>query len=285
MKVAFVFAGQGAQRAGMGAELFARYPAEVRAAGRLLGWPVEEVCAGHDGRLNRTEFTQPALFVVNALAFRDQVERTGLRPDYLAGHSLGELNALHAAGAFDFETGVRIVARRGELMARCGPGAMAALLGEREPLQALLAETGTGVWLANDNTPRQVVVSGTPEAVAALEERVRGLGLADVVPLPVSGAFHSPLMAPAHHEFLAFLREQPLQPPAVPVVSNATARPYRAEELGQALADVLVRPVRWLESIRWLLRQGPLLFQEAGPGRVATSLVRQIVHAEPSPAA
>lgn len=131
--IAWVFPGQGSQRAGMGAALFDRYPECTKAAGDLLGWSVREVCLSDDGRLDQTEFTQPALFVVNALSCADRRAEGAGDPDFLAGHSLGELNALHAAGSVDFRTGLGIAARRGELMSRCAGGGMAVVLGMSEP--------------------------------------------------------------------------------------------------------------------------------------------------------
>ncbi len=276
--ITYVFAGQGSQRAGMGAALFPHYPEQVRAADRLLGYSVEELCLARDGRLSQTRYTQPALFVVNALTYMDALERSYPAPSYLLGHSLGELNALHAAGAFDFETGVRIAIKRGDLMSRCvEEGTMAALLGERERLLAFVEQCGAGVHLANDNSPGQIVVSGSREAIAGLEARVLEGGLGSVVPLAVSGAFHSPLMRGARDEFAEFLNSQPFGEPKLPVIANVSAAPYSAAELRNNLTEHLVRPVRWFDSIRYLLRQGPMLFQEIGAANVLSPIIRQII--------
>jgi trans-AT polyketide synthase/acyltransferase/oxidoreductase domain-containing protein len=262
----------------MGAALFPRYPEQVRAADEVLGYSVEELCLAKDRRLSQTEYTQPALFVVNALTYLEARDRSYPAPTHLLGHSLGELNALHAAGAFDFETGVRIAKKRGELMSSRGEeGTMAALLGKRERLLAFIEQGPSGVYLANDNTPGQVVVSGSREAIAGLEASFRQDGLGNVIPLAVSGAFHSPLMRGARDEFAEFLKSQSLNEPKLPVIANVSATPYTLAELRDHLTDHLVHPVRWFDSIRYLLRQGPMLFQEIGPANILSPLIRQII--------
>jgi malonyl CoA-acyl carrier protein transacylase len=275
--VAFGFAGQGSQRSGMGAELFSRHRETVRVANEVLGWSIEKLCLEKDGRLNRTEYTQPALFVVNSLYYRDFCERSGECATHLLGHSVGEYNALHAAGVMDFQTGLRIVKKRGEVMSRCrAEGAMAALIGPREQLLAFVDQNASSLYLANDNSPRQIVVAGGRESIAALEETVRRQNLGEVIPLAVSGAFHSPLMAEARDELAQFLAAQRFEAPSRCVIANVSASPYRSDNLVEMLIDHLVKPVRWLDSIRYLIARGPVLFQEIGPGRVLSSLFRQI---------
>jgi trans-AT polyketide synthase/acyltransferase/oxidoreductase domain-containing protein len=272
--IAYAFAGQGSQRRGMGEALFARYPRIVRAANEILGYSVEELCRSGDGRLRQTECTQPAVFVVNALTYLETHERLGTNPHYLLGHSLGELNALYAAGVFDFETALRIVKMRGKLMSRCPDGAMAALLGERETLLSLI--TGMDdVYLANDNSARQIVVAGPRNALTALQSRVGAAG--EFIPLAVSGAFHSPLMQSARDAFASFLAEQTFRAPEIPVIANVSAAPHTVADLRTSLAEHLVRPVRWRDSITYLLQRGPMLFQEIGPSPVLAPLIRQII--------
>ncbi len=276
--ITYAFAGQGSQHPGMGAALFSRHPKMMRIAHEVLGYSIEDLCLSGGRKLNQTEYTQPAVFVVNALTYIDTLNRSGQVPSFLLGHSLGELNALHVAGVFDFETGLCIVKKRGELMSRCGAdGTMAALLGEREQLLAFLEQGGSDVYLAIDNSPRQIVVAGKRQAIARLEASVRQRGLGIVVPLVVSGAFHSPLMGDARDEFADFLTTQPIRAPNLPVVANVSASPYQPNELCIHLADLLVRPVRWVDSIRYLLERGPMLFQEIGPGHIVSSLIRQII--------
>jgi malonyl CoA-acyl carrier protein transacylase len=276
--ITYAFAGQGAQHIGMGSNLFARYPDMVRAADDVLGYSIEELCLSSDGRLNQTEFTQPAIFVVNALDFRAAYERIGLAPDFVVGHSVGELSALYAAGVYDFETGLSIVQERGMLMSRCQPpGAMAALIGERAALRAFISDPTHGVFLATDNGPTQIVVAGTRQAIERLSISLDRLRLGRAVLLPVSGAFHSPLMQEARLAFDACLQPRIFATPSVPIIANLTARPYATNEIRRHLVDHLVSPVRWHESITYLAAIGPMLFQDLGPGRVVSSLIRQII--------
>ena len=166
---ALAFPGQGSQHKGMGAQLFGRFPEETARADEILGYSIEELCRDDvDGRLQNTEYTQPALFVVNALSHLAHRADGGAEPDYLAGHSLGEYNALHAAGAFDFATGLRLVAKRGELMSRVADGGMAAVVGlTAEQVAELLGRPGLeNLSIANYNNPTQTVVAGPREDVA-----------------------------------------------------------------------------------------------------------------------
>ncbi len=275
--IALAFAGQGTQHRGMGATLFERYPHLVREADVVLGYSITDLCSSGDARLNETQYTQPAIFVVDALAWHDFRDRTGLTPDRVLGHSVGEFAALYAAKVFDFKTGLEIVQQRAELMAKHGgPGTMAALIGPR-PVAVELIGTITDLYLANENTPTQVVAAGSRDAVAALETAVRKEPRLTFLPLAVSGAFHCPMMAKAKEAFAVCLARYRLAAPEIPVVSNVTAELHRADTLGSTLAEHMVRPVRWRESICRLLAEGPMLFQDLGPGRTVASLVREII--------
>jgi trans-AT polyketide synthase/acyltransferase/oxidoreductase domain-containing protein len=274
--LAYVFPGQGSQRVGMGADLFDEFPDLVDQADRVLGWSVREVClTPGDGRLDRTEYTQPALYVVNALSYLRQLARTGRQPDYLAGHSLGEYNALFAARVFDFTTGLTLVRRRGELMAGATGGGMAVVIGlPVDRVSALLAENSRDtVDLANLNAPAQAVLSGPHADVLACKELFTSAG-ARFVPLNVSGAFHSRYMRHAQREFADFLSGHTLPAPGLPVISNVTARPY-----GTDVADLLVRQiattVNWTDTVRYLLARG-VSVEQVGPGSVLTGLIRTI---------
>ncbi|MEX2969950.1 ACP S-malonyltransferase [Streptomyces sp. C184] len=274
---AVVFPGQGAQRRGMGRELFDAYPELADEASEVLGYSLRTLCLDDPHQqLGRTEYTQPALFVVGALAHRQWRESTGDEPAFLAGHSLGEFCALHAAGAFDFATGLRLVQRRGALMAQARGGGMAAVVGvDAARLRELLDEGGFhGLTVANDNAPRQKVVSGDTATVDAL---VAYLEARDVrcVRLNVSGAFHSPLMRQAQQDFARFADGFALGDPATPVIANATARPYVPGRTARTLVDQIVQPVRWTESVHHLLDQGVTDFVELG-GRVLGRLIDQI---------
>ncbi|MEU0113974.1 ACP S-malonyltransferase [Streptomyces bobili] len=273
-RTAWLFPGQGAQRRGMGRDLFDRYPEAMADADRILGFSVRELCLDDSGgRLTDTRYLQPALFVVNELTRRAYAAREPA-PDYLAGHSLGEYNALLAADAFDFETGLALVARRGELMGRAAGGAMTAVVGPGVARIAdLLAEAGVDdVDLANLNSAEQVVLSGPAESLRRAAGAVTAAGAGRCVPLRVSAAFHSRHMADAAREFAAFLDGFELRDPRIPVIANVTARPYRPGEVGRLLAAQVHSAVRWSESMRHLLAQGVHRVAEQGPGRVLTGL-------------
>ncbi|MGX1116764.1 trans-AT polyketide synthase/acyltransferase/oxidoreductase domain-containing protein [Streptomyces ambofaciens] len=271
---AWLFPGQGAQRRGMGRELFDRYPDAMAAADRILGFSVRELCLGDAAeRLTDTRYLQPALFVVNELTRRACAAREPA-PDYLAGHSLGEYNALLAADAFDFETGLALVARRGELMGRATGGAMTAVVGPGAArIVDLLAEAGIDdVDLANLNSAEQVVLSGPAESLRRAAGAVTAAGAGRCVPLRVSAAFHSRYMADAAREFAAFLAGFELRDPRIPVIANVTARPYRPGEVGRLLAAQVHSAVRWSESMGHLRSRGVDRVVEQGPGRVLTGL-------------
>jgi len=198
-KTAWVFPGQGSQAIGMGVDLLDLPFAKVKfeQASQILGWDVLEICQSQDDKLSRTFYTQPCLYVVESILADLLIER-GNTPNLVAGHSLGEYVALYAAKVFDFDAGLRLVQRRAELMDNAQGGTMAALIGfDREQLERQIQQT-PNVVLANDNSPAQVVISGTPEAVQDVLAQVK---VKRAVPLNVSGAFHSPLMAAAAAEF------------------------------------------------------------------------------------
>jgi malonyl CoA-acyl carrier protein transacylase len=274
--LSYLFPGQGSQAKGMGEALFREFPEEVRAADAILGYSVRELCLEDPGqRLGRTEFTQPALFVVNTLAYLARARAGGPKPDFLAGHSLGELCALHAAGAYGYETGLRIVQKRGELMSRAAKGAMAAVL--RMPEDAIrrcLEEGGySDVDIANFNSPQQIVISGLEPSIRAAQTAFLDAG-AHYIPLNTSGAFHSRHMAAAAGEFRAFLDGCEIGEPAIPVLSNVTGRPHTGPEIAERLAEQLTQPVQWVRCMAYLFGQGVTEFAELGVGEVLTKLIK-----------
>lgn len=285
--LAFLFPGQGSQTRGMGGDLFDRvraYTAIEAEVDRLLGYSVRDLCAnGPDSRLKDTRYTQPCLFVVNALHYYDALETHG-SPAVVAGHSLGEYNALMAAGAFDFLTGLRLVARRAELMAATSGGSMSAVL--KLPadriLQLLDDEGVVDVDVANYNSPRQTVIAG-PAAELARAADLLGRAGGTCVPLAVSAPFHSRYMAGAAERFGEVLEQCAFQPLMLPVISNVTGRPHAtsrgALSIRAALAQQITKPVRWAEGIRHLHRLGITTFVETGPGTVLTRLNQQIAAA------
>ncbi|RKN47290.1 [acyl-carrier-protein] S-malonyltransferase [Streptomyces hoynatensis] len=280
------FPGQGAQKKGMGEDLFALFPQLTARAEEVLGYSVEQLCVEDpDGALRRTEFAQPALYVVEALAY---LRHCSLRPgeaDRLLGHSVGEYAALFAAGVFDFVTGLRLVKRRGELMSRATAGTMAAVLGLEPPgVRELLSRAGlTGLDLALHNAPGQVALAGPEPEVERLlavtaEEGVR------CVRLNVSGPFHSRYLRQAAERYAGFLRTVTFGSPRVPVIANATARPHRPGRIARDLVAQLTSPVRWVDSINGLRAQGELDFTELGPGTTLTGMLRRILQAPAGPA-
>lgn len=284
MKVDYglLFPGQGSQFVGMGADLYERFP-ESRAvydrAVELLEFDLREVSfAGPEERLRQTRFTQPAILVHSLAAL---AALPGLTPAAVAGHSLGEYSALHAAGALDFKSAVRLVRRRAELMAEEGdrqPGTMAALLGlEAAKVEELCASVDGVVVPANYNEPLQTVISGAPEAVRRAVELAPGMGARKAVMLPVSGAFHSPLLAESAAAFAEFLAGFEIRAPRCPVIVNVSGILVRtADEIRDALAHQLTSPVRWVETMRSCLALGINEFLEPGPGRVLAGLARRV---------
>ncbi|GAA4894894.1 ACP S-malonyltransferase [Streptomyces coeruleoprunus] len=277
MKV-YGFPGQGSQQRGMGKDLFARFPDETAIADRVLGYSIEELCVRDpERRLGRTEFTQPALYVVSALSYLDRLAEDPEPADYLIGHSLGEYVALFAAGVFDFETGLRLVQRRGALMAAASGGGMAAVVGTDEAtVTRVLTDAGLGgLDLANHNAPDQFVLSGPRDEIDAACTAFEAAG-ARAVRLNVSAPFHSRYMRGTAEEFAGFLDGFTLRPPAVPVLANVDGLPYAPDALKETLTAQIASPVRWTDTVRRLMGHGDFDFVELGPGRVLTKLVTKI---------
>lgn len=281
----YLFPGQGSQKKGMGAEVFAKFPEETAAADEILGYSVAQQCVEDPGdKLAQTAYTQPLLFTVCALMYLDKVKESGTRPDLVAGHSVGEFAALFAADVFDFRTGLRLVKKRGELMSRAVGGGMAAVIGmSAAEVEVVLRSSGfTTIDLANLNSPKQSVISGLKDDVLAVGPAFEAAGARKFVPLDVSGAFHSRYMQPSQAEFEAFAREFTFAPPAIPVVANVTARPYEPDQIVDNMARQITSPVRWVESMQYALEGPEPEFEEIGPGNVLTALLRQIKSASNS---
>lgn len=274
----WVFPGQGSQYKGMGEDLWDLYPEYVIRADAILGYSVKELCMEDPcNRLDQTQYTQPALYVVNALSFLRSRDETGKKPDYLAGHSLGEYNALMASGCFDFETGLKLVQKRSALMSKAPAGAMAAIinLSANQITDLLCKNQIDGVDIANYNAPSQIVISGTVAALKKAVELFRD-AKATCIPLRVSAAFHSRYMQPFRDAFDSFLKGFEFNEMVIPVISNVHARPYRAGQVRANLSDQLTNSVQWTNSIRYLMAQGQMDFEEIGPGRVLTNLIKRI---------
>lgn len=270
-----MFPGQGSQYKGMGKELFKAFPKETSLASEILGYDIEELCVKDpERRLSKTDFTQPALYVVNALDYLSKYQEYDTV--FYIGHSLGEYNALLAAGAFDFETGLQLVKKRGALMAAASGGGMAAVLGiDTLTLKQMLENGGyTDVDIANYNTPSQVVIAGQQEAISKLVNDFDSKGIR-IIPLNVSAPFHSRYMKPASAEFAEFLREFKFSKLRVPVISNVTARPYGDNQISDLLSTQITSSVQWTDTIRYLIGKGVGEYVEVG-SVILTKMVNEI---------
>jgi malonyl CoA-acyl carrier protein transacylase len=287
----FLFPGQGSQSPGMGGDLFDEFKELTAIADGVLGYSIKELCLEDPGNnLNKTQFTQPALYVVNALSYLHKLQESGSAPDFLAGHSLGEFSALFAAECFDFATGLQVVARRGALMSRVKDGGMAAILNAtKEEIETILRENDlTGIDIANYNTPSQIVISGRADEVIRAQPLFQK-GKVRYYPLNTSGAFHSRFMRSARDEFQDYLRTVRFADPKVPVIANVTARPYRNGGILEVLANQMASTVKWSESIQYLMAQGlrhgaAMEFEEVGYGDVLTRMVYTIKQQTPDAA-
>lgn len=263
-----MFPGQGAQKKGMGKDLFAAFPDLTQRASEILGYSIERLCVEDpDNQLGQTQFTQVALYVVGALGYL-QRQRNGdaqVDADFFMGHSLGEYNALLAAEVFDFETGLRLVMKRGELMGAANGGAMAAVVRvDLERIRKVLDEGGMeAIDVANYNTPTQTVISG-PAADVARAVEAFGKEKIVAIPLKVSAAFHSRYMRDARDQFAQFVSQFSFQAPRKPVIANVTARPYESDRIAETLSDQIASPVRWVDSVRYALEQQASEFVEIG---------------------
>lgn len=273
-----LFPGQGSQSQGMGAELFKEFPETVAIANNVLGYNVEDLCLNNtDNLLNQTNYTQPALFLVNYLTYQKYL-KTNRVPDYFLGHSLGEFNALNAAGVFDFETGLRIVQKRGELMLSVSGTGMAAVLGsDYESLKVILDGNFPELDIANINTHSQIVISGPLDLLDNAADLIEDEGFG-YVPLKVSGAFHSRYMTPVKESFKNYIETMTLKQCQIPVISNYTAMLYPSDSDGvlRNMVNQIDSPVKWLQSIEYVLSQGECEFSEVGPGEVLTNVLKKI---------
>jgi [acyl-carrier-protein] S-malonyltransferase len=284
-KLAFLMPGQGSQKVGMGADVLAEAPDNLERyfalAEEASGKPIKQLCLdGPIEDLTATDVAQPALFCV-ALAMADLAFAQGLKPEFAAGHSLGEYTAATVAGALAPEDGIRLVCARGAFMAQAQdevPGGMAAIIGmDADALTALCDSIDGRVSPANFNTPSQIVVSGDMDAVDALVEAAPGAGAEKAIKLKVGAAFHSAAMVPVREKMATKMADVSFSDASIPIVSNASGQLVSgADEIREALAAQISSPVRWVDCVNTLADNGVDTYLELGPGRVLIGLVRQI---------
>ena len=287
MKV-FLFPGQGSQHKGMGGELFDEFSDLTRKADEILGYSIKQLCLEDpDEQLMQTQFTQSAVYMVNNLHYLKKIQDNP-KPDYMLGHSVGEYNALLASGVVDFETGLKLVKKRGELMAQAHGGGMAAVMGlTAERIQEILKQNNLEtLFIANYNSPYQVVISGLKEDIEKAEPLFLNNGASHYKVLKVSGAFHTPYMENAKNQFKKYVKKFKFSDFTLPIISNVTARPYQQEQVKENIIEQITRLVNWTESIRYLLAKGADInaFDEIGAGGlsiVKALAVRTSYEAEP----
>jgi [acyl-carrier-protein] S-malonyltransferase len=288
MKIACIFPGQGSQSPGMGLDLYKQFPQAKKIfdeIDQIIGRPLSKLCfEGPAEELKHTINTQPAILAVSIAAWTCYQQSGGLKPAFVAGHSLGEFSALYAAEVLPLPIVVKVVQKRAQLMESCPVGAMSAILGMKydrinelcETLCAQSNDPNNVVVVANFNTEEQIVISGDPQSVTKAGEQAKAQG-AKVIPLPVGGAFHSPLMEEAAKEFKQSLAACQFHDAFCPVVQNVTAMPHSTGIIiKEAIQKQMTSSVLWYQTIKYMIDQGITHFIEIGPGKALSGMVKRI---------
>lgn len=286
MAIAFLYAGQGAQYTGMGQDLLSHHP-EIESyfnkASEVLGYSMQDLCFKEETQLNQTEYTQPAILTVST-AFTALLKEAGITADFLAGLSLGEYTALVEAGVLTFEDAVDLVSHRGRFMQEAvpeGAGKMVAVMKADRTLieeicQQVREASGQYVAPANYNTPKQIVIGGDVEAVDTAVAKLIEAGVKKMVELNVSGPFHTALLEEASNQLADYLTEVDFKPQTVPVISNTTAQKHEDGKVKDLLIQQVMQPVKWSDSIEYLIEQGVDTVVEIGPGKTLSAFMKQI---------
>ncbi|MFW5998337.1 MAG: ACP S-malonyltransferase [Halanaerobiaceae bacterium] len=283
-KIGYVFPGQGSQNVGMGKDLIENYSEAqtiINQVNDILGFNLKNLMIkGPETELNNTKNTQPAIFTISYI-LNQILHKNNIKPDIVAGHSLGEYSALAAVGAFNFKEGVKLVRKRGILMNEAVPadkGSMAAIIGlSLEKIETVCDQTEGVLEVANYNTPGQIVVSGEKESVRTGMKLARDMGAKKVIELKVSGPFHSSLMKPVQNKFKREIEKINLNPVKIPLIANVTAKKItEIDEIKEELIAQLNHSVLWVDSVKLMIKEGVDVILEVGPGRVLKSLIRRI---------
>ena len=283
-KIAFVFPGQGSQYIGMGKDLYEKYDAARKVFDEfdlILDKNLSKLCFdGNEEDLKQTINSQPAILAVSIAAYESFKQKCNIVPDFLAGHSLGEYSALYAGGVIGPSEIIKLVQKRAELMNEAPAGSMTAILGmDEDKLQQMIQEASSEgiICAANYNTPDQTVISGESKAVERANELAKELGAKRVIPLPVSGAFHSPLMKPVSEQFARFVNNTNVNDANIPIVTNVDARPtVDKAEFSSKMIKQVYSSVYWKQTINFMIEQGVDTFIEIGPGKVLSGMIKKI---------
>ncbi|WP_160679881.1 ACP S-malonyltransferase [Clostridium sp. C8-1-8] len=274
MSNVFLFPGQGSQFKGMGRELLSEFHDKFQEASKILCYSLEKlILLDENNLLNKTLFTQPALYVVSCLDYIKRIRESNIVPDYVAGHSLGEFAALFAAGVYDFETGLKIVNKRAQIMSKISNGGMAAVVGlTKENVKSILKDID-GLFISNYNSEFQVVISGHKNLIEKSEKLFLENGASGYYILPINCPCHSKLLEDSATKFKAYIESFELKLPNIPIISNLTAKEYEFNDIYETMSKQMCNQVRWRQSMNYLLDKKIDEFTVVGPSQVLKKLI------------